>query len=73
MSCQFLHALTNNLPVLTLIVTIGLAFVGYIVTYCIARNLAQKKDSLELERFPSRCVRVERTFRSASRAVSGLL
>jgi hypothetical protein len=44
----FIKAAKNNLPIVTLIATIILAFTGYMMAYVNARLLAKKKEQLEL-------------------------
>lgn len=45
---QLMQVLKNNISVVTVVVTVCLAFFGYMITYIMARNLARKKDKLEL-------------------------
>ncbi len=45
---QIFHALKTNIPVATVVVSIGLALLGYLATYINARILTRKKDRLEL-------------------------
>jgi len=45
---ETLAALRDNLAAITVVVTVTLAFLGYIATYLNARVLAKKKDRLEL-------------------------
>src|SRR5260370_42523852 len=45
---MFFDSIKNNLPVVSVVITVSLAFLGYLATYLNARMLARKKDRLEL-------------------------